>query len=364
MSRLPVGRVVPALALSLLATSSMAAQAADSTSVRFGGFVDGYYAFDFNRPQARDRAFTTQPARHNEFNVNLAFVEAVLSGPRVRGRFAAQFGTSVQANYIGEPRVGAYSGPDVARFIQEAVVGVRLSEHLWIDGGIYLSHIGSESWVSRDNPTYTRSIIADWSPYYQSGVKLTWQASPSVVAQLNVVNGWQNISETNGDKSVGARVDWTVNPKATLSVYNLIGNEAPDGVGSRLRIFQGASLELVPTERVTLVGTVDFGTEDRGEENSTWYGTVLIARVQASERVALVARLERYDDMDQVIVATGTGDPFRVTGGSFGLDVAPAPRLLWRSELRGFMSGEPVFPNRDGISKRNTALVTSLALTF
>src|SRR5690606_6742924 len=46
----------------------------DSTiTVRFGAFVDGYYAWDFNRPRALDRAYTTQPARHNEFNVNLAY---------------------------------------------------------------------------------------------------------------------------------------------------------------------------------------------------------------------------------------------------------------------------------------------------
>ena len=77
----------------------------------FGAFVDAYYAYDLNRPRALDRAFTTTAARHDEFNVNLAFVEAVLAAPRLRGRLAVQFGTSVQANYAGEPRVGAVSGP-------------------------------------------------------------------------------------------------------------------------------------------------------------------------------------------------------------------------------------------------------------
>lgn len=364
MSCLTCRALSAALTLGLLTTASAGAQASDSTTVKFAGFVDGYYAFDFNRPQARDRAFTTQPARHNEFNVNLAFVEAVLSAPRVRGRFAAQFGTSVQANYFGEPRVGSYSGPNIAQFIQEAVIGVKLSPTVWIDGGIHLSHIGSESWISRDNLTYTRSIIADYSPYYQSGVKLTWQASPGVTASLQVVNGWQNISETNDDKAIGGRIDWTVSSKATLSVYNLVGNEAPDSLDSQLRLFQGASLKLVPTDKVTLVGTFDFGTQDRGDENSTWYGTSLIARVQASERVALVGRLERYDDKDQVIIVTGSSDPFRANGGSLGIDVAPAPRTLWRTELRGFANRGAIFPNRDGISKRNASIVTSLALTF
>jgi hypothetical protein len=97
---------------SLAAQGGVAAGAPPDTVTRVarGAFVDGYYAFDFNRPRDLDRAYTTQPARHNEFNANLAFVEATLSGSRVRGRLALQAGTSVQANYAGEPTTGAVSG--------------------------------------------------------------------------------------------------------------------------------------------------------------------------------------------------------------------------------------------------------------
>jgi hypothetical protein len=350
--------------LALLALAATTAAGQDSTTVQFSGFVDGYYGFDFQRPRARDRAYTTQSARHNEFNVNLAYVDAVLAGPRLRGRVAVQFGTSVQANYAGEPRVGTYSGPEVARYIQEAVVGVRIAPALWIDGGIHLSHIGSESWISRDNLAYTRSLIADYSPYYQSGIRLTWQASSSLVLQLNAVNGWQVISETNDDKSFGGRVDWTVNPKATVSLYNLLGNEMPDSAPSRLRLFQGASLRLVPSERLTVVGTFDVGSQDHGDDRATWYGAALVARTRVRTNVWLVGRVERYDDPDQVIVVTDAGDAFRATGSSIGLDLRAANRLLWRSEFRGLRGTRAVFPERDGTARSNVFLVTSLALTF
>jgi len=357
-----------ARALVLLSATPLVLQAQDqgdtTLTVKFGGFVDGYYAVDFNRPRTLDRAYTTQPARHNEFNVNLAYVEAVLSGARVRGRLAVQYGTSVQANYAGEPRVGSYSGGDVARHLQEAVVGVKLSPTLWLDGGIYLSHIGSESWVSRDNLTYTRSLIADYSPYYQSGVKLTWQPSSTVTAQLNVVNGWQIISETNEDKAIGGRIDWAASPKVTLSAYNLIGSETPDSAARQVRIFQGASVKLVPNDRVTLQGTFDFGSQDLGDETGRWYGTSLIARVQATPTVAFVGRFERYDDDKQVIIVTGASDPFKANGGSVGIDVVPAPRMLWRTELRALSGSDAIFPGRDNPKKSNAFLVSSLALTF
>ena len=98
------------IALTLAACLPMAAGAQSvapgDTSIRvtFGAFVDGYFAWDFGRPASFDRSFaggtpfTTQPARHDEFNVNLAYVEAKVDGSSVRGRLAFQTGTSVQSN--------------------------------------------------------------------------------------------------------------------------------------------------------------------------------------------------------------------------------------------------------------------------
>ena len=191
--------------LAALASRVAAAQSAPpdtALKVAFGGFVDTYYAYDLGRPRTLDRSFadgttfTTQPARHNEFNINLAYVEALLAGSRVHGRLALQAGTSVQSNYGAEPTLGTVSGPSLSRFIQEAYAGYRVMPSLWVDGGVFYSHMGLESWASKDNLTYTRSLVAEYSPYYSSGVRAVWQATPNLTARLDVVNGWQNISET------------------------------------------------------------------------------------------------------------------------------------------------------------------------
>ncbi|MDE2291086.1 MAG: outer membrane beta-barrel protein, partial [Elusimicrobia bacterium] len=166
--------------------------AGERLPVSFGGFLDTYYAYDFDRPASRARAFTTQPARHNEFDVNLAYIEAVVAADRVRGRLALQAGNSVQSNYAGEPAVGSVSGPSLTRSIQEAWAGYRVTEKLWVDAGICFSHIGMESFISRDNWTYSRSLMAEFSPYCQSGVRASYQFDKDWSAQLHVLNGWQN----------------------------------------------------------------------------------------------------------------------------------------------------------------------------
>ena len=335
-------------------------------TVTFGAFVDGYYAYDFSRPRNIDRAYTTQAVRHNEFNVNLAYVEAKVAGERVRGRLALQAGTSVQSNYSGEPAIGSVSGPDLARLIQEAVAGFRLTPNLWIDGGIFLSHIGMENWTSRDNLTYTRSLGAEYTPYYESGAKLTWQANPQLTGTFVVVNGWQNISENNSDKAVGARLDLAVSPATIFSYYNFVGKENST---RNLRIFNGVGAKTTAIPGLTVQANADYGLQDKDNGGrSNWFSAVVIGKIQPSPMVGISGRVETYHDPDQVIIVTGTDAGFKGTAASLGLDMQPlgSTRAMWRNEVRGSWTSDPVFPSRDtgGVSAHNYLLVTSLAVTF
>jgi hypothetical protein len=366
VARDAIGQSGPAAAA---AASDSATRSAPDTAVTvsFGGFVDSYYAYDTGRPKNFDRPFTTQAVRHNEFNINLAYVEAKVSGPRVRGRLALQAGTSVQSNYSGEPRIGAVSGPDLSRFIQEAVAGYAITPSLWVDGGIFFSHIGEEGFISRDNLTYTRSLSADFTPYYESGVKLTWQATPRLTALLTVINGWQNISENNQDKGVGARLDYAPSATTTISYYDFFGNEAGSGL---LRAFNGVGLKSSLTSNFAVQANVDYGTQEKsGGGHSAWWSSGLIGKLQLSPLIAVSGRVEAYHDTDNVIVVTNLIGGFKASTASLGIDVSPlgGPRVLWRSEVRGTWASQPIFPDRGaatGTSDSNGLLVTSLALTF
>lgn len=347
-------------------TAPATATADTSTRLAFGGFVDLYYAYDGGRPRSLDRAYATSAARHDEFNVNLAFLEATVTGPRVRGRLALQFGTSVQANYAGEPRLGALSGADVSRFIQEATVGLKVHPDVWIDAGVFFAPFGAESWISRDNLTYTRSFIADYSPYYEAGVRAVWQATPTLQAQLHIINGWQNVSETNSDKAVGLRLDWQATSRVIFSYDAFFGNEQPDSLPSRLRQFHEGIAQWTPSDALTLRLSLDVGNEKRAVGSQDWWGGALIARYALSPGTAIVGRIEHYADPGRVLVTTAP-QPVRASGASLGLDVVPAPRVVWRSELRVMRASDAIFPDRDaagGFVARNVAAVTSLGWSF
>jgi hypothetical protein len=354
--------------------AAQSAQTDTSVQVTWGGFMDAYYAWDFSQPPTRDRSFaggatfTTQPARHNEFNVNLAFLDARLEGSDVRGRIALQAGTSVQSNYAGEPSSGVVSGSVLSRHIQEAFAGMRLARSVWVDAGVFFSHMGMESWISRENPTYTRSLVAEYSPYYQSGLKLTLSASRTITVRLDVVNGWQNVSENNSGKGVGIRVDWLPDSRAMISYYNFV---TPEG-GTRLRTLNGLGAKTI-SGTFTWLGQFDIGSQERSTAaggTAIWFGAVGIARAEIATKAAIAARLEYFRDDDQIVIATGnTGTaqnhPFRASGASLGVDVMPRERVSWRTELRGFRNALAVFPRAGAVETRDNALLTtSLAVTF
>ncbi len=347
----------------LLCASALRAQTTDTTTkVRLHGFVDTYYAYDFTRPADGERRFTTQPVRHDEMNVNLVWLGVTVERQKTRARIALQAGTSVQVNYAGEPQNGATSGPDVARLIQEAVVGVKLADNVWVDGGIYASYIGLEGWSSSDNLTYTRSLVAEYSPYYLSGARLTWAVTPKVTAQLHATNGWQNISENNRQKAIGARIDYAPTPTFTLSYANFFGNERPSGSRNALRVFNQVMAKGGLPNGMQLQGQVDIGRQD----GSDWYGASAIAMQPIGRGVALVARVERYSDPDQVIIGTNSPSGFVGTGASAGLDVALDTGARWRSEVRGVRTSAALFS--EGATNRptrtNAVLVTSLSFAF
>lgn len=347
-----------------------------SRHVAWSGFVDTYYAYDFGRPANFDRVFTTQAARHDEFNINLAYVAVALTSERIRGRVALQAGTSVQANYASEPAIGTVSGPALSRHIQEATAGARLAPSLWIDGGVYFSYIGWEGWISRDNPTYTRSLVAEYTPYYLSGVHLTWQprfggargahqpravGSTPLTIQLHVVNGWQNVSENNHGKAVGLRVDWQPSPSVTVAYGDFIGNERPQGTPAATRVFNQVMLKAA-IGRATVQGQADYGRE----AGRDWYGLVAVGRETLAATVAVSLRLERYSDPHQIIVVTGTSAGLKTNGASIGLDVGRTDGILWRTEARALRATSPLFPFRGvpNATRNNDVVVTSLALTL
>ena len=336
-----------------------------TSNLQFSGYVETYYQIDFNNPINNTRpGFVYSHNRNNEFTLNLGFVKASYASANVRFNLTLAAGTYMNANYAAE------SG--VMKNVYEANAGVKLSKTagLWLDAGIFASHIGFESAISKDCRTLTRSILADNSPYYESGVRLGYTSrNEQWYLAAFILNGWQRIQRVDGNTlpAFGTQVTFKPSGAVTLNSSSFIGSDMPDSA-RLMRYFHNFYGIFQLGKGWEATAGFDIGAEQKTKGSSSmnsWYSPVLILRYAPDLRTAIAARGEYYVDKNGVIISTGTPNGFRTWGFSLNFDYAIAPYALWRIEAKNYGSYDAIFDKRnDALSNNNTCIATSIAISF
>jgi hypothetical protein len=349
----------------LFAIPAFAQEDTISSPWSINGYAEVYYAYDFANPDNHTRpGFVYSMNRHNEFNLNLGFVRAAYATDNVRGNLAIMAGTYANANLAAEPAT--------LRNIYEANLGIKLSNtaNLWLDGGIFGSHIGFESAIGKDCWTVTRSILADNSPYFESGAKLTYTTDDGrwTISGL-ALNGWQRIQRVDGNQTIGFGHQLVFKPsdRITLNSSSFIGNDKPDDV-KQTRFFHNFYGIFQVSDAVGITVGFDYGSEEAAapvDDNYSWFSPVVILRYGFAPGWNVALRGEYYQDENGVIFFTGTPNGFKTMGYSVNLDHWLNDQALWRIELRGFSSEDEIFQDSDGEpTKSNLLVTTAVALSF
>ncbi|MEO6903772.1 MAG: porin [Bacteroidia bacterium] len=349
----------------VLGVTQMKAQ--DSIKVNpltISGYVEAYYSYDLGNPFNHERpSFFYCFNRHNEVNLNIAFIKANYNTDKVRGNFAIMVGTYPQYNLSGEQ--------GLLRNIFEANAGFKVSkkQNIWIDAGILPSHIGSESAIGKDCWTLTRSIGADNSPYYEAGARLSYTSkNEKLYLAALYLNGWQRIQRVvaNNTPAFGTQLTYKPVSKVTLNWSSYVGNDLPDSM-MQLRIFNDLYAQFQITEKFGVLAGFDFGMQQINKDKSgmnNWFTPVLIVQVKPTDKIRIAARGEYYKDEKGVIISTGTPNGFQTFGYSLNVDYAISNNVLWRVEGRGLTSKDKVFLKEGKASTTNYFLTTSLAISF
>ena len=339
----------------------------DSTNkndLSFSGFAEVYYLYDFSKPADGNRpAFNYSHNRHNEFNLNLGFAKASFATERVKANLAVAAGTYINANYAAEP--------GVLKNIFEANAGIKLSKkkNLWLDAGILPSHIGFESAISKDCWTLTRSLLAENSPYFEAGAKLTYTTDDGKwILSGMALNGWQRITRLSGNSlmSWGTQIQFKYSEKIFLNYSTFIGTDKPDS--ARLsRFFHNIYGIFTITNKIGLILGFDIGTEEKGpgtNNSNTWYAPVGILKYTINNKWAVAGRIEHYNDKNGVIIPARSANGFQTTGYSLNIDYAPVKNVVVRLEGRTLNSLDDIFSNGSAFTKNNTLVSSSIAINF
>lgn len=320
-------------------------------NVTISGYLETYFMFDASQPPGNELPdFFYNFNRHQEFNLNVGILKAAYESERVRANFALMAGTFTQANMAHEP-----AG---LRNIFEANVGYQLAKekNLWIDVGVFESHIGFESAIGADCWNMTRSIKAENSPYYLSGAKVTYITDDERWLMSGMLlNGWQRIQRVQGSKvpSFGHQVQFRPNENTIFNSSSFIGTEYPD-INRRMRYYHNFWMQIDISERFGLIAGFDYGLEQIQKRSSTlrnWYSPIFNVRYKLSDKLAVAMRYEYFNDRSNIALNTSPQNGFIHHGASINLDVNLHENVLFRVEARslesdrlhyGFIFGDPI----------------------
>lgn len=331
--------------------------------MNLSGFVDVFYVYDFNRPTTTHRQpFLYNHNRHNEFNLNLGMVKLSVEHPKYRTNLAFHAGTYSNDNYANEP--------GLLKNIFEANVGISLNKknNLWVDAGVMPSHIGFESAISMDNWNLTRSLLAENSPYFLSGAKLTYLPNNKWEFAGLIVNGWQRIQRLSGNSmmSLGTKINFKPSDQIQLNWSTFIGTDDPDST-RRMRYFSNFYGQFQFSEKFGLIAGFDLGFQQRSKNSTTydpWYSPVLIAQLKINQTWKTALRAEYYQDQTGIIIPTPASIGFKTSGLSLNIGYSPSQTLVWRLEGRWLNSINPIFESNSELINNNFFIGTSFAIKF
>jgi hypothetical protein len=214
----------------LLSISQGFGQTDSTAKTELSAYLEVYYSFDFSEPENNQKPnFTYNHRRHNEVQINMLQLKYNYVEPSKRATVALMAGNYAQYNLSAEPTW--------VHFINEASIGVRLSKkyNLWLDAGIMPSHIGFESAISADCWTLTRSVLAENSPYFETGVKFGYTSkNEKLFLSALLLNGWQNVFKKPNHQYPAAGMQCTYKPNSNLvlNYSNFFGSVQPDSLNA------------------------------------------------------------------------------------------------------------------------------------
>lgn len=335
--------------------------------IETSAYIEAYYVFDFAQPAGNERAnYIVNHRRHNEFNINHGIIETSINSDNIRGNIALMIGTYSQYNLIGEQ--------ELIRNIYEGNAGFKpfKRHNFWVDAGIFASHIGFESAISKNCWTLSRNLLAENTPYYEAGLKGTYTSpKENWILTALILNGWQRVRKlkNNSMPSFGTQVQFKPHQSVLLNSSTYVGNEGTDSL-KEMRYFHNFYGQFDLSKKWGLIAGFDIGwqTNEATKQTRSWTASALIVRYKTSEKWAICGRGEHYWDKESVFISPSPSSTFpngfRAWGYSLNIDYAPAENMLIRAELKNLHSPDAVFLHKNAPSKQNLVLTTSMALVF
>lgn len=328
------------------------------------GFIDTYYAYNFNQPRSRINTLRFFDTRHNQFAFNVAGITFERKPDVENSRFGfmldLNFGPAADILSSFEPgRIETYKNIHQAYGSYLAPLGSGLQ----FDVGKFISWNGAEWDEAKSNWNYSRGLLYTYAqPGYHSGVQASYDFNDKVSLLGAIVNGWDNVEENNSGKTFALSLTLTPTSKFSLIQSYTTGPEQPNDRRHYRHLFDTIATYNI-TRRLSIMGNYDYGFDKLTAGNKVrWQGIGAYLRYAFTDRFALSPRFEWYGDYDGFTTGTAQKLKEATLTGEYKL----GGNLLTRLELRRDWSDKFVFEkNEPGkLSRSQATLIGGFIWSF
>ena len=314
---------------------SLTASAQDSTkdasSLTWSVYVDVYAAHYTDSLGTGDyQKFPSISPRSDQFGLNVAMASVKYAARKVRANASIHY---------GDIPLSAWSGK--YNFIQEANAGILLCKNLWLDGGFFRTHFGTEALFPKENYTSSVSVPTFFEPYYEAGFRLNYTPSEKLSFYLYALNGYGMYEDNNKKKSAGLLVTYVFNKKLNIGYSGYYGDDSLQG--HHLRLAHNAFLNFKGKKIKVTVGG-DFITQQHSSiSNSPGTASVgsgvFIISYDIKKKARIYSRGEWYNDADGILSGVFTDANNKPTGlklwgATTGIEFRPVETAYIRLEGR------------------------------
>lgn len=341
--------------------SAFGQEISDSLSITL--YAEAYLGYMPNQPANGRRPLFFYNYVHNErTSLNLALARLHYSQRHFRTNIGIMAGDYAVNNLAGEA--------PWARYIYEANAGISLyKQALWLDAGIMPSHIGLESAIGMEQWAATRSIVADNSPYYETGIRLSYQPKDQWYFALLGLSGWQRITVPQGQQGMswGAQVSWRPYQSWQINHSTFFGNvftgqqKVKRGYSN---FFTIASLH----QHTEVAAGWDVGVQRQNvtmAPTQSWYALYALIRHRfAPTPWSATLRWEFFSDPQAIMITLPTNVKGQIHHLSVNIDREWLPSLLMRVEVNFMQSPQPVFFRDNRLVRSDWSFWGMLAYRF
>lgn len=350
--------VVERDSVTLFGGKNIADKVSEEQKLLVGGYVSTYYAYYTD--ETNNNGFVQIPVmapRNKEFGLNMALISLQYTSKNVRGNFGLHFGDIPKAIW-----------PSELNMIQEAYGGVRLIKGLWLDAGIFRSHIGVESTQPRENVTSSISLVNNYEPYYFSGAKLTYILNSKLALQVNAFNSFNTLVDNNKNKLFGFSGVYDPNEKLSITYNFITGDESADTAKLKQRRYYNNLYATIKLKKLSIALEANYGWQENSSlkdstATASLFSGLAVFRYQYIKKSAIYLRGEYLSDPDRVVTGTLSFGNY-VMGTTLGLEYKPYKNIALSAEGRVLQSENVIFKERNYNTNQRYELILCLDVSF